>query len=135
MNAFAPIEPMVEIGKVNAKLVFLARAATRFQLVEAGEMDIDTAFDDLVISLQCSCGREMVERWERNYPHRGEVPRRHRPLPQSTIDAVQYCVHERSLTALDEPKNVERLSHFNADAKAQLNKQIEKLILEKGIRQ
>ena len=62
MNAFTPL-----IGNADPKLAFLARAVARFELVEAGAMDIDEAFDGLVISLQCSCSRELVERWERDY--------------------------------------------------------------------
>jgi hypothetical protein len=69
MNAFTPIEPMVDAG-IDPKLAWLACAAARFELVEAGAMDIDTAFDGLVVHLSCSCSREMVERWERDYPYR-----------------------------------------------------------------
>ena len=74
MNDFTPIVPMVEVGKVDPKLAFLARAAVRFQLVEAGEMDIDEAFDGLVACLQCSCSRELVQKWERDYSTRRAKP-------------------------------------------------------------
>ena len=51
----------------DLRLAFLARAAARFELVEAGVMEIGEAFDGLIACLQCSCSREMIERWERDY--------------------------------------------------------------------
>jgi hypothetical protein len=57
MNAFTPIVPLVEVGNVDLKLAFLARAAVRFELVEAGEMDIDEAFEGLVVCPSCGCDR------------------------------------------------------------------------------
>jgi hypothetical protein len=134
MNAFTPITPMVGLD-VDPKLAFLARAATRFELVEAGEMDIDQAFDGLVVCLSCACARACVERWERDYPYQGAAVRRRHHTPQSSIDAVLCCVHQRGIAALDEPKNIERLSRFSTDAKAQLNSRIEKLFSKKGIAQ
>jgi hypothetical protein len=134
MNALLPTVRVVGGGaaKVDARLAFLHRAHARLMLFEAGAMDLAEAFDGPVSSLSCTCTRAMVEQWERDYPHRCEVPQRHRPTPQSTIDAVLHCIHQHGLTALDEPKNIERLSHFTTDAKAQLNRRIEKLISEKG---
>ena len=52
----------------DPRLVFLERASARLFLVEAGEMTLDEAFEGLVTSLQCACSRELVERWEQNYP-------------------------------------------------------------------
>jgi hypothetical protein len=52
----------------DPRLVFLERASARLFLVEAGEMTLDEAFEGLVASLQCSCSRELVQRWEQNYP-------------------------------------------------------------------
>jgi hypothetical protein len=49
------------------------------------------------------------------------------PTPQSTIDALMYCIRERGLAAFDEAANVERLSRCDADAKAQINKRVETL--------
>ena len=43
MNAFTPVEPMVDAG-IDPKLAWLACAAARFELVEAGAMDIDDGF-------------------------------------------------------------------------------------------
>jgi hypothetical protein len=52
--------------------------------------------------------------------------------PQSTIDAIMYCVRERGLAALNEPTNAERLSRCDQAARAQINKRIETL-REKGL--
>jgi hypothetical protein len=61
----------VEIDNpVDPRLVFLTRAAARLTLVEAGEMDLDTAVADLIPP--CACARETVAMWELKYP-----PRRH----------------------------------------------------------
>jgi hypothetical protein len=48
--------------------VILARAAASLDLVEAGAVDLDEAFDGLVCSLSCQYSREMLERWERDNP-------------------------------------------------------------------
>jgi hypothetical protein len=55
---------------------------------------------------------------------------RGRSTPQSTIEAVLYCVRERGLAALREPTNLERLSQCDGKARAQINERIAKL--EKG---
>jgi hypothetical protein len=54
---------------------WLARTAARFELVEAGKVDIDEAFDGLVISLQrnCAAGASM-------HPIDSESVRRHEQL-------------------------------------------------------
>jgi len=41
---------------VDPRLAFLARAHARFIMVEAGEMDLDEAFDDLIECI-CDCAR------------------------------------------------------------------------------
>jgi hypothetical protein len=51
-----------------------------------------------------------------------------RPTPRTTIEAIMYCVRERGLTALEEPDNIERLSHCDAAATAQINNRIEALL-------
>jgi hypothetical protein len=48
----------------DPRLAFLARAAARFELLEGSAMEIGEAFDGLIAYLQCTCSREMVERWE-----------------------------------------------------------------------
>jgi hypothetical protein len=54
----------------DPRLSFLYRAHARLILVEEGVMSIGEVFDDLVGCLQCACSRELLERWERNYPPR-----------------------------------------------------------------
>jgi hypothetical protein len=56
-------------------LVFLECAAARLLLVYAGEMEIEEAiaglvepFEQLLGPLLCDCSRDIVDRWERNYP-------------------------------------------------------------------
>jgi hypothetical protein len=66
MNAVTPIVD----AKIDPRYAFLVRASARLWLVDNCEMDIGDAFDDLVADLQCACSREIVVRWERDYPHR-----------------------------------------------------------------
>ena len=58
---------------------------------------------------------------------------RNRPTPQSTIEAIMYCVRERGVAALKEPANVEWLSRCDATAKAEIDRRIAKLIAAKVI--
>jgi hypothetical protein len=65
----------------DPRLAFLHRAHATLVLVDAGELDVDTAiggliepFEELVGPLLCACSREIVERWERDYPR--QRPRR-----------------------------------------------------------
>jgi len=54
--------------QIDPRLLFLERASVRLYLVEADEMSLEEAFEGLLDSLQCTCSREMVVRWERDYP-------------------------------------------------------------------
>lgn len=67
MNAITPITPVVAV-EIDPKLAWLARASARFQLVEAGAMDLDEAYDGLVADQPCPCVYETVRRWERLFP-------------------------------------------------------------------
>ena len=49
------------------------------------------------------------------------------PMPQTTIEAIVYCVHERGIAALKEPANVERLSRCDARARKEIKRRIKKL--------
>jgi hypothetical protein len=52
MNALIPIRPDCRGDTtIDSKLAFLARAAARFELVQAGEMTLAEAFDGLVAGL------------------------------------------------------------------------------------
>jgi hypothetical protein len=52
--------------------------------------------------------------------------------PQSTVDAVLYCVRTRGMAALKEPANEERLSCCDAAAMKQIRERIERM-REKGL--
>jgi hypothetical protein len=55
-------------SNVDPRYIFLVRASARLWLVDNCEMTLDQAFDGLIETLSCPCSREMVERWERDYP-------------------------------------------------------------------
>jgi hypothetical protein len=62
---------MTDNTHVDPRLAFLARAAARLALVEAGEMDVDEAYDGL-IEFICDCRRwPLAEQWERHLPPNG----------------------------------------------------------------
>jgi hypothetical protein len=50
--------------QLDPRYAFLVRAAVRLWMVNRSEMTIDEAFDGLVVSLQCPCERETIERWQ-----------------------------------------------------------------------
>jgi hypothetical protein len=54
-----------------------------------------------------------------------------RPTPQTTVEAIHLCVRERGVAALKEPANIERLTRCDAEAKAQIDGRIKKLIERK----
>jgi hypothetical protein len=56
-----------------------------------------------------------------------ELFHRERPTPQTTIEAIMYCVRERGVGALKEPANLERLPRCDAEALAQIDQRITKL--------
>jgi hypothetical protein len=72
----APVNELVCIDQqridvpavVDLRLVFLERASARLLLVKIGTMNLGEAFDGLVRTLNCSCARDLVEQWERDYP-------------------------------------------------------------------
>jgi hypothetical protein len=64
----------------------------------------------------------------RREPAAGRAPAADRPTPQTTVEAVMYTVRERSLKALLEPANQQRLSRCDAGARTQINARIEKLL-------
>jgi hypothetical protein len=132
MNARAKI-PVDVTACPDPGLVFLQRAAARLVLVEAGKMTIDGAIDGLIDHFEelvgpCNCVCDTVDQWECDYPpvRPRPVPVR-RPTPQTTIEAILYCIRERGLAALKEPANVERLSRCDRVAKAEIDRRIELL--------
>jgi hypothetical protein len=54
-------------------------------------------------------------------------PRRHQ-TPQSTVEAILYCVKERGSTALKEPANIERLKRCDDKARAEIRLRAAKLL-------
>jgi hypothetical protein len=68
---------------LNWRLAFLARAGARFQLVESGDVDLDEAITELIMSvdrrwllekivrkrpLPCACECDVLGRWKRVPP-------------------------------------------------------------------
>lgn len=49
------------------------------------------------------------------------------PTPQTTVEAILYCVRERGLAALNEPANQERLSRCDAAALAEIDRRMGRL--------
>jgi hypothetical protein len=62
-----------------------------------------------------------------------EDTRRQRRTPQTTIEAIMYTVQTRSVAALKEPANIERLSRCDGAAKDEINQRIAGLIAGKKI--
>jgi len=58
-------------------------------------------------------------------------PARH-ATPQSTIDAILYCVRARGIAALEEPNIKEQLASCDAAARKQVDERIERL-RERGL--
>jgi hypothetical protein len=106
--------------KPDPRLAFLERASARLTLVEAGEMEIEDAFSGLVD--QCACDREMIARWDRDYP--AQPPTKATKLKEAasaTCDALLWELREYGLRQLKRPSTLQRLSRLS-------NKQIEDLI-------
>ena len=57
------------------------------------------------------------------------IPFGDEPTPQVVIEAIMWCVRERGLDALSEPKNRARLSKCNAAARSQINDRIDRLMV------
>lgn len=53
---------------IDNRLAFLECASVQLFLVNVGEIDLGEAFDGLVCNLQRPCEREILERWERDFP-------------------------------------------------------------------
>ena len=75
MNSTAVALDLVE-QRVDPRLALLARASTWLALVEHEAATLDEAIEALtpafyaITTSPCACDREMVERWERDYPPR-----------------------------------------------------------------
>jgi hypothetical protein len=49
------------------------------------------------------------------------------PMPQTTIEAILYCIRMRGQNSLQEPANLELLSRCDAAALAQIDTRMSKL--------
>jgi hypothetical protein len=106
------------ICKPDPRLVFLERASARLTLVEAGEMEIEDAFNGLVD--QCASEREMIARWD--YPP--QPPTKTAKLKEAastTCDALLWELREYGLRRLKHSSTLRRLSQLS-------NKQLQNLI-------
>jgi hypothetical protein len=100
------------ICKPDPRLAFLARASARLTLVEACEMEIGEALDGLVD--QCACDREMIARWDRDYPHRPLTKTVNpKEAPSSTCDALLWELREYGVRRLKHAPALRRLSQLS----------------------
>jgi hypothetical protein len=100
------------ICKPDPRLAFLARASARLTLIEAGEMEIEEAVDGLVD--QCACDREMIARWDRDYP--AQPPTKATKLNEAastTCDALLWELREYGPRRLKHPPTLNRLSQLS----------------------
>jgi hypothetical protein len=98
--------------KPDSRLAFLERASARLILVEAGEMEIEDAFSGLVE--QCSCDREMIARWDREYPL--QLPTKATKVKEAastTCDALLWELRECGLRRLKHAPTLHRLSQLS----------------------
>ena len=72
---------------------------------------------ELIEADVCDCAR----------PTKPNQQTKPRPTPQTTIEAILYCVRERGPKALHEPDNVERLARCDKAALAQIDTRIANL--------
>lgn len=120
--------------QVDPRLAFLLYSAIRFDLVEAGHLDVEEAFEDVVVTLEgmealsCFlCVECQVRAAEADHaiPEKKKVAAaKPRPTPPSVIEAIMYSVRTRGVAALKEPATVERLSRCDPDARDQIKQRI-----------
>jgi hypothetical protein len=147
----APVSIAQFASDVDPRSAFLARAAALDTLVQAAEIDLGAAFDELVDPFleivgpdakTCNvCGRPP---WRHNdsfcracreaNQHRQHAqPKRHRPTPETTIEAILYGVRQRGIGALTEPDNIERLSRCDERARSDVNRRIAAITARKEL--
>ena len=100
-----------------------ARAAREYHKARAGRRAaVDIMPERLALLRQLLSDDVSIERaWNKL-----NDPRRH-PTPQVVVEAIWWCVRERGVAALNEPANLERLSHCDDAALAQLDARLAKL--------
>ena len=113
--------------RIDRPLAFLACASARFDLVETGEMTLDEAVDDnfverfrAVAEIVCACECQMIEAWERDYPHlptRRQTPRQDfgDGAAPSVVDALLFELSRYGLSRLNNEKTQGRLAKLSVD--------------------
>jgi len=116
---------------VDPRHALLARAGAWCLLVDHDEMSLDFAFDELVACVDAIAPfKECVVCARR----RQNAPKPHpRPTPQTTVEAIVFCVRERGIGALKSPENKARLATCDARARAEINNRIAALGARKGV--
>ena len=115
---------------VHPGKVFLLRASARFDLVEAGEMEIEEAimglapsFYDLVHPM-CNCASEIYERMERLHPDNSTTTNKERPTmlqaPEATVNAVEHETRNDGVAALATPGFKRRWAGLSAAQKPEI---------------
>jgi hypothetical protein len=100
------------ICKSDPRLAFLARASARLTLVEACEMEIGEALDGLVD--QCACDREMMARWDHDYPPQpAKRVAKLKVAASTTCDALLWELREHGLRRLKHPPTLRLLSQLS----------------------
>jgi len=64
---------------------------------------------------------------QKNGAHQAKV------APQTTIEAIMWCVRERGMQALREPANIERLLRCDSAARAEINERITRRLAARDI--
>jgi hypothetical protein len=129
---------------IDPRAAWLARAAALDILVQAGEISLDVAIDELIDPFlaivgsapnPCAiCGDPPCRHdaaWcdacrtadARRRAERAK-PRPKPPTPRTTIEAIMYAVRESGVRALEEPDTIERLARCDPAARAEINRRI-----------
>lgn len=105
--------------------------------------DAMNLIEGVAVSLGCEvCGSEpcltpgfcqAYRTADAQVPRGPRLQSRPRPTPQTTIEAIMWCVRERGRRALREPANIERLLRCDLNAKTEINERIASLLTNKEI--
>lgn len=133
--------------RIDLRDAFIDRAWACAYLWAVGEYNLHEAVDVLQHDAECNnlfdrIGQDAVQKIlsdafapyhshedAADYEASIAAPKpKERSTPQTTIEAILWCVRERGLNALREPENIERLSRCDTGAKAEINQRIEALL-------
>jgi hypothetical protein len=104
---------------VDLRLACMSLVAADLILVEAGELDLEAAFEDMVSDIEDIIDADFIKPTQRSPDDR----HRH-PTPQVVIEAIKHSVRDRGLAALKEPTTIERLSRCDEAARRRINEWI-----------